>query len=59
MSIETFHSWWTVLLVILFVAIVAWAWSGKRKKLFDQAARMPLDEDEPAKPADISGVRHG
>jgi len=32
--------------VILFIGIIAWAWSAKRKKSFDQAARMPLDEDK-------------
>jgi cytochrome c oxidase cbb3-type subunit 4 len=46
MSPAMFHSLWTVLLVILFIGIIAWAWSAKRKKSFDQAARMPLDEDK-------------
>ena len=41
-----FHSIWTVLLVILFIGIILWAFSSKRKKSFDQAARMPLDEDK-------------
>lgn len=36
----------TVLLVVVFIAIVAWAWSGKRKQSFDEAARLPLDEDQ-------------
>jgi len=41
-----FHSFWTLSLLILFIAIVIWAWSGSRKKEFDEAARMPLDDDE-------------
>ncbi len=41
----------TVALLILFLMLVAWAWSGRRKQLFDSMARMPLEEDEdPTKP---------
>jgi cytochrome c oxidase cbb3-type subunit 4 len=40
------HSVWTVLLVVVFLGIVAWAWSGKRKARFDAAARMPLEESD-------------
>ncbi len=46
---ETFgviHGIWTALLIVLFVGIVVWAWSSKRTKSFDRAARAPLD-DEP------------
>jgi len=39
------HSIWTVMLLLLFIGIVIWAWSGKRKKSFEQAARMPLEDD--------------
>ncbi len=35
----------TLVLLILFVALVVWAWSSRRKELFDSMARMPLDED--------------
>jgi len=44
----------TLALLILFVMLVIWAWSGRRKELFDSMARMPLDEDDdPAvRPAD-------
>ncbi len=31
---------------VLFVAICFWAWSGRRKRTFDAAARMPLEPDE-------------
>lgn len=41
---------WTIIVLIAFIAIVAWAWSSKRKKDFDKAARIPFqdgnDEDE-------------
>lgn len=36
----------TAVLLIAFVGATIWAWSGKRKPLFDAAARLPLDEAE-------------
>ena len=41
----TFHSIWTLLLLISFVGIVLWAWSSKRKTAFEVAARTPLDDE--------------
>jgi cytochrome c oxidase cbb3-type subunit IV len=35
----------TLALLLLFIQLVLWAWSGRRKELFDSMARMPLDED--------------
>jgi cytochrome c oxidase cbb3-type subunit IV len=35
----------TAVLMLAFIGIVAWAWSGKRRKSFDAAARLPLEED--------------
>jgi cytochrome c oxidase cbb3-type subunit IV len=46
MNFGLIHTVWTILLMAIFVGIVAWAWSSKRKKRFDQAARAPLDEDD-------------
>jgi len=34
--------------LVVFVAIVAWAWSGKRKRAFDEASRIPLEDDDEA-----------
>ncbi len=37
----------TVLMFAIFIGICVWAWSGKRKKEFDDAANLPFaDEDE-------------
>ncbi len=47
MDVAMFHSWWTVLLVAIFVGIVVWAFSAKRQPRFDAAARMPLEDDAP------------
>lgn len=41
-----FHTIWTVLLLVLFIAIWGWAWSKKRKHTFDAAARLPFADDE-------------
>ena len=46
----------TGILLVLFLGLCAWAWSRKRKKDFDEAARLPLDEaDEPAAKVNRTG----
>jgi cytochrome c oxidase cbb3-type subunit 4 len=42
------HAVWTVILFIVFIGIVVWAYSKSRKKDFDEAARLAVD-DEPGK----------
>ncbi len=37
---------WTVFAFVFFFGIVVWALSGRRKKDFDKAARMALDDDK-------------
>jgi cytochrome c oxidase cbb3-type subunit 4 len=46
MNTVVFHILWTVTLFILFIAIIFWAWSGKRKAEFDELAHLPLDEEK-------------
>jgi len=46
MDINLIRSVLTLVLLAVFVGIVAWAWSGKRKQAFDAAAQLPFD-DEP------------
>jgi cytochrome c oxidase cbb3-type subunit 4 len=46
MNFGLIHSVWTVLLVAVFAGIVIWAWSSRRKAKFDEAARMPLEDDD-------------
>lgn len=36
----------TAVLMLLFLAGWAWAWSPRRKRDFDEAARLPLDPDD-------------
>ena len=45
-------------LLIAFLGIVAWAWSSKRKTEFEQAAQLPLGDDERPGGAD-SGQQAG
>lgn len=40
-----FHSWFTVVLLVIFIGIVIWAYSRRRKKDFDEAARLPFSGD--------------
>jgi len=35
----------TLILMLLFIGIVVWAYSSRRKKDFDEAARLPLDAE--------------
>ena len=37
---------WTVVVFVLFLVIVVWAWSSHNQENFEQAARIPFDEDE-------------
>jgi len=42
----TLHIIWTIVALTLFVGIVIWAWSSKRKQEFDAMAHLPLEEDQ-------------
>lgn len=47
----------TAILLVLFIAGWIWAWSPRRKRDFDAAARLPLDDQAPyAAPA--AGLRN-
>ena len=55
------HGVWTAALLAVFAAIVVWAWSGRRKRDFEEATHLPLEEDadgDTANPQD-RGTRHG
>lgn len=40
------QSIWTIVVMIIFLSVVIWAYSSKRKTEFDEAARLPLDDDD-------------
>ena len=48
MDINDVRSLIMVLSFATFIGIVAWAYSGKRKQSFEQAALLPFSDDEPA-----------
>jgi cytochrome c oxidase cbb3-type subunit 4 len=36
----------TLSLLLLFVGLFIWAWSSRRKDLFDRMAQLPLEDDK-------------
>lgn len=52
----------TIFAFVAFVSICIWAYSGKRKRRFDEAARLPFADDDIAaasREADSSGTAPG
>jgi cytochrome c oxidase cbb3-type subunit IV len=45
LSIDDVRAGITAVSFVMFLAIVWWAWSGRRKKQFEEAARLVLDDD--------------
>jgi len=46
MDIDLVRALITLVSFIAFLAIVAWAWSGRRKRRFEEAANLPFADDE-------------
>lgn len=46
MDINTLRSIVTVATFLVFLGIVAWAWSSRNAKSFDEAAQLPFTQDE-------------
>lgn len=42
---QTMSGIMTGLLLIIFIGICIWSWSGKRKDNFDRMANLPLEDD--------------
>lgn len=47
MTLATFRGVTTGILLVLFLWLIAWAWSKRRTADFEAAARLPLDEEGP------------
>ena len=45
MDINDFRGAITAILLVSFIGLCIWAWSGRRKAEFDAAAALPLEED--------------
>ncbi len=52
MDTTQFHAWYTVVMLVIFVGIFAWAYSGRRKSAFREAANLPFVEIPPDARAD-------
>ncbi len=52
MDLPTFRGVLTAIMMLAFVGVVVWAWSSKRKKDFEEASRLPLEEKGPRSPHD-------
>ncbi|HKL63783.1 MAG TPA: cbb3-type cytochrome c oxidase subunit 3 [Woeseiaceae bacterium] len=46
MDINTFRGLITLALMILFLALVIWTFSSGRRRDFEEAAQLPLGDDE-------------
>jgi len=49
MDINTLRGFSTILVMIVFLGICLWAYSGSKKKDFDDAANLPFQDEEIAK----------
>lgn len=52
MTIPMFHSFWTVSVLVIFIGIVFWAYSKRRHSDFEEAANLPLEDDQPVTSTD-------
>ncbi len=57
MDINDLRSLFTVVTFVMFIAIVWWAYSGKRKQAFEEAALLPFTDDEPVEAGHPAGYR--
>ncbi|MCY1182932.1 Cbb3-type cytochrome oxidase component FixQ [compost metagenome] len=49
MDIGTIRGIGTVVVLVAFIGVLLWAFSGKRKKSFDEATMLPFADDPVAK----------
>lgn len=64
MDINDLRSLFTVVTFAMFIGIVWWTYSGRRKQAFEEAALLPFTDDEPmeapgnARRSRVSSVEH-
>ena len=54
MTFTLFQSLWSIVILITFLGIVFWAYSSKRTSAFDEAARLPFDDELPSEESKAS-----
>ena len=47
MNVSFVQSVWTEMAMVVFIGIVIWAYSRRKKADFEQAGRMAMDDDKP------------
>lgn len=47
MDTNDLRALFTVVTFVMFMGILWWAFSGKRKQAFDEAAQLPFTDEEP------------
>ena len=47
MTMNLFHSLWTIVVLITFIGIIAWSYSKNRKSDFEAAANLALEDQLP------------
>ena len=47
MSVAFVQSVWTVIAMVVFIGIVIWAFSKRKKADFEEAGRMALNDEKP------------
>ena len=52
MDINEFRSWFTLLMILIFIGIAVWAYSARRKSEFQEAANLAVTDPEvpPSRP---------
>ena len=51
MSVAFVQSVWTVIAMVVFIGIVIWAFSKRKKADFEEAGRMALNDEKPVQPS--------
>jgi cytochrome c oxidase cbb3-type subunit 4 len=52
------QSVWSIVIFVTFIGIVLWAYSSKRKAAFDEAARLPFDDEVPVSSNDPAAPKN-
>lgn len=47
MTMPLFHAFWTLVVLLIFIGIILWAFSKNRRSDFEEAARLPLEDQPP------------
>lgn len=48
----------TLFLLIAFIGLCVWAYSGKQKKTFEEAAKLPFADEHPAAKQTLGDLNH-